>query len=102
MSEFAPTPEIKEKAKLSELLKKYLAGDSHEHTVFSNPATRHEADYSFEQVFDYVKKEMGEGENQMQFVIFAEHPSDAGNPQLVDGKDLLEHQNKIHDFVPTK
>ena len=35
----------------------------------------------------------------MQFVIFAEHPSDAGDPELVDGKDLLKHQNKIHQFV---
>ena len=83
---------------LSELLRYYMAGDSHEHTVFSNPTTRHEADYTFEQVFDYIKKEMSEGENHMEFVVFAEHPSDAGNPELVDGLALLEHQKQIHEF----
>lgn len=100
MPEFMSPPEMENpRTKLSELLKKYIAGDSHEHTVFSNPTTRHEADYTFEQVFDYIKKEMNEGENQMQFVILAEHPSDAGDPRLVDGSDLLEHQNKIHQFI---
>lgn len=85
-------------AKLKDLLLKYMAGDSHEHTVFSNPSTRHEADYTFEQVFNYIKKEMSEGESQIQFVVFAEHPSDAGNPQPVDGQALLAHQQQIIEF----
>lgn len=87
------------KKRLSELVHYYMAGDSHEHTVFSNPKTRHEADYTFEQVFNYVREEMKEGETNMQFVIFAEHPSDAGDPELVDGQDLLKHQDAIHEFM---
>ncbi|MBM2820360.1 MAG: hypothetical protein HW405_120 [Candidatus Berkelbacteria bacterium] len=83
---------------LKELIQKYMAGDSHEHTVFSNPSTRHEADYTFEQIFKYVLEEMKEGESGMEFIIFVEHPSDAGNPEKVDGNALLEHQNKIHEF----
>jgi len=90
--------EEEHRPRLKELLDRYMAGDSHEHTVFSNPESRHEADYTFEQVFNYVKKEMNEGENHMEFVVFAEHPSDAGNPELVDGLALLEHQKQIHEF----
>jgi len=86
------------KIPIKELLLKYMAGDSHEHTVFSNPGTRHEADYTFEQVFNYIKNEINEGESQIEFVVFAEHPSDAGNPQLVDGQDLLRHQQDIIEF----
>jgi len=88
----------KEKLAIKDLLLKYMAGDSHEHTVFSNPATRHEADYTFEQVFNYIKEEINEGESQIQFVVFAEHPSDAGKPELVDGQALLEHQQQIKIF----
>lgn len=99
MSEFLSGREFEPKTKLSELLRKYMAGDSHEHTVFSNPPTRREADYTFEQVFVYIREEMAEGENAMEFVIFAEHPSDAGNPQKVNGQALLEHQNQIHAFM---
>lgn len=88
----------KEKILIKDLLLKYMAGDSHEHTVFSNPVTRHEADYTFEQVFNYIKEEISEGESQIQFVVFAEHPSDAGHPELVDGKALLEHQQQIQTF----
>lgn len=95
--------EIKEiKTPITELLLKYMAGDGHEHTVFSNPPTRHEADYTFEQVFDYIKQEINEGESQIEFVVFAEHPSDAGNPQLVDGEALLAHQQEIRQFNQTQ
>lgn len=90
--------ELKDRPSLRELLNYYVAGDSHEHTVFSNPTTRHEADFTFEQVFNYVKEEINEGESKMQFVIFTEHASDAGKPTLVDGTDLIKHQELIHEF----
>ena len=100
MSELQPNPDIKEpKKRIIDLLHMYVAGDSHEHTVFSNPKTRYEADYTFEQVFNYINEEINEGETAMQFVILAEHPSDAGNPEMVDGQTLLEHQNQIQVFM---
>jgi len=92
MPELLPQLENEPKPKLSELLEKYIHGDSHEHTVFKEGA------YSFEQIFNYVREEMKEGENQMEFVIFTEHPSDAGDPQEVSGQELLMHQAEIHKF----
>jgi len=100
MSEFLPPNEVeRSKSKLINLLHLYMAGDSHEHTVFSNPTTRHEADYTFEQVFRYIQSEINSGENKMEFVVLAEHASDAANPKLVNGQALLEHQEKVHDFM---
>jgi len=81
-----------------QLQEKFLGGDSHTHTIFSNPENRHEADYTFEQIFQYFKKEIDKGTNRAQFVILAEHASDAGDPQPVDGKDLLDHHSKVHAF----
>ena len=99
MSEFMPASEINEpKVKLSELLKKYIAGDSHEHTVFSNSAIRHEADYTFEQVFRYVNNEININDENIQFIVFAEHASSPGKPTLIDGKAILDHQRIIHEF----
>lgn len=98
MSEILSSMENNEKAPIKELLLNYMAGDSHTHTVFSNPETRHEADYTFEQVFNYIQQEVNEGESQIEFMVFAEHPSDAGNPQLVDGQELLAHQEEIRKF----
>ena len=81
-----------------QLLEQYMAGDSHVHTIFSNPESRHEADYTFEQIFEYLKNEIDKGTNRAQFVILAEHASDAGDPQSVNGKDLIDHHNSVHAF----
>ena len=90
--------ELEHKLPITDLLHQYMAGESHDHTVFSNPITREEAFYTFEQVYEYIKKEINTGESQIEFVVFTEHPSDAGNPQLIDGQALLAHQNEIKKF----
>lgn len=92
---FMPEEEQKEsKPRLSELLQKYMGGDGHIHSVFSNPSTRHEADYSFDQIYKFTKDELNK-QGGTEFMILAEHPSDAGNPQRVSGESLLEHQQAI-------
>ena len=99
------TPDLEEEAqrpklRLSHWLEEFMAGDGHIHTISSETAgEKQDALYSFEQVFDYVKKEVIGRGKRMEFVIFAEHPSDAGNPSLVDGQKLLEHQQVVHKFI---
>lgn len=102
MHEGAPLPigpeEEKERVRISTLLDRYMAGDSHEHTIFSNPLTRHEADYDFKQIVDYVQREVNRGKHQTEFIVFTEHSSDTGNAKLIDGIDLLKHKQEIEDY----
>lgn len=100
MSEFLQAPEEERRPKLKEMLNRFMAGDSHVHTSESVKAgEKQDALLSFEQVFDYVKKEIVGKGNKMKFVILTEHPSDAGNPSLVDGQQLLQHQQVVHEFM---
>lgn len=94
--------EKEKKPGLRELLTKYSPVVAHTHTSFSNPETRHEADYTAEQIRDYVQEQMNNAKGSAQCVVFAEHPSDAGNPKLVDGKDLLDHHRQIHEIRDTQ
>lgn len=103
MSELLHTESEQEsKPKFTDLLKKYFAGDSHVHSVFSNKVVESDADYSLEQIFDYTKNEIDKGTGQAQFVILAEHSSDVANPVMVSGEKILERQQMIHDFNSEK
>lgn len=108
MSEFLASNEIENETEnkhtFRRLLAKFMAGDSHVHSVFSNRTTEswREADYDPKQIRHYVKNEIDKGTGKAQFVILAEHSSSTGEPEMISGEELLEHQENIHDINQTE
>ncbi len=96
MSEIMPSAEEYEpKAPISELLSQYMAGDSHEHTIASNPNYRHEADYGFKEISEYLTDIENTGSKQIEFIAFTDHSTDTGDPHPTDGQDLLAQKRQI-------
>ncbi len=107
MSEFAPNPEFEQspRPKFRELLMTYMGGEMHAHSAESNlpePADRHEADYTFREIFNYVKDVIDKGTDRAQFVVLAEHPSDAAKPEKQisqeKSRELLNQLQEIKQF----
>ena len=69
MGELMPSiEEHNPKVPISDLLNRYMDGDSHEHTIASNPDYRHEADYGFKEISEYLTDVENTGSKQIEFV----------------------------------
>lgn len=110
-----PRAPIEQKPREAGFVSKYMGGEAHFHSIVSNlpendgslaEIPRHEADYPFDKMFDFIRKIIDKGTGLAQYIVFAEHPSDSARPEKMispaRAQELLAHFEKIRHFNQQK